>query len=98
MELVRGGGLQRPQPRASEARPGGDATSVPARVPAGRGTIARLIAPFALLVLSATFFCAVVVSMTARQADERHETERRIALQRAIDDIRSAGPRCSTRG
>ena len=41
--------------------------------------------------LSATFFCAIVVSMAARQADERHETERRVALQRAIDDIRSAG-------
>ena len=60
-------------------------------MPAGRGAIARLIAPFALLVLSATFFCAVVVSMVARQADERHETERRAALQRAIDDIRSTG-------
>ena len=47
------------------------------RVPAGRGAIARLIAPFALLVLSATLFCAVVVSMAAREADERHETERR---------------------
>ena len=91
MELVLGGGSQIPQPRGSEALPRDDAADVPDRVPAGRGAIARLIAPFALLVLSATFFCAVVVSMAAREADERHETERRIALQRAIDDIRSAG-------
>ena len=90
MELVFGRRPQGLQPRVNEI-PSRDPEFTPASAPAGRRTIARLIAPFALLVVGATFFCAIAVSMVARQTDERHETERRAALQRAIDDIRSTG-------
>src|SRR5262245_35439304 len=90
MELVYGQRPQGLQPRANEI-PSRDPEFTPASAPPGRRAIARLIAPFALLVVGATFFCAIAVSMVARETDERQETERRVALQRAIDDIRSTG-------
>jgi diguanylate cyclase (GGDEF)-like protein len=84
MELVCGRRTQRLEPRRTirDDTAGGVSTA--------GVTLARLIAPFAL-VLSAAFFCAIVLSVWVRQADERHGTEQRAALQRAIDDIRSAG-------
>jgi diguanylate cyclase (GGDEF)-like protein len=90
MELVYVRRSQGPQPRESEAQ-SRTTKGESERAPTGRGIVARLVAPFALLVLSATFFCAVVISVVAHQADERNESERRAALQRAIDDIRSTG-------
>ena len=59
--------------------------------PARRLTTPRLVALLALLVLSATFFCAIVGYVLVRQADDRQALERRAALLGAIEDIRSAG-------
>ena len=51
----------------------------------------RLVATFALFVLSAVLFCAVAGFVLVRQADDRQESERRAALLGSIEDMRAAG-------
>ena len=61
------------------------------RAPRRRLWTARLVATLALFVLSATFFCAIVGYALVRQADDRQDLERRVALLGAIEDIRGSG-------
>jgi diguanylate cyclase (GGDEF)-like protein len=53
--------------------------------------MSRLITPLALFLVAATLFCAIAVSVVIRQADERHDLNRRRALQSASAEL-SVGP------
>jgi diguanylate cyclase (GGDEF)-like protein len=46
-----------------------------------------VITPLALFLIAATLFCAVAVSVVIRQADERHDIDRRRALQGTIAEL-----------
>ena len=51
----------------------------------------RLTAALALFAVSAAVFCALAGYALVRQADERQATERRVALQGALANVRQAG-------
>jgi diguanylate cyclase (GGDEF)-like protein len=53
-----------------------------------RKVVSRLITPLALLLVAATFACAIAVSVAGRQADERHDLDRRKALQAVTAELR----------
>ena len=55
-----------------------------------RKAISRLLTPMAVLLIGATIFCAAAVSVVMRQADERHDVDRRRALQGIVAE-RGAG-------
>ena len=59
------------------------------QAPSRRLATPRLIATFALFVLSAALFCAIIGFVLVRQADDRQEIERRAALNSTIEDIRT---------
>src|SRR3954469_11233430 len=56
-----------------------------------RTAISRLITPLALFLVAATLFCTVAIGIVIRQADARHDLDRRRALQGATAEL-AVGP------
>lgn len=59
--------------------------------PGRRLAMPRLVAAFALFVVSAAAFCVIAGFVLLRQADDRQEAERRAVLAGMLNDIRASG-------